>query len=145
MKLRWYRIKRNHKEQLLPEINLTPLIDTALTLLIIFMIATPLSKKDNALLIELPRGTVKETADDMKEDAVVIIDSKGKISFNDVIMDRQKILAHIGTFAQKKEQAVVYVKGDRGVSYGQVVELVDAIKNVQGVHYVALATTKPVV
>ncbi len=144
MKLRWHQKKTSGRDMVLPEISLTPLIDTALVLLIIFMIAAPLSKKDNGLLVELPNGTVKETPDDMKEDAAVIVDARGKIGFNGTIVTQQQLLEKLAHMVKSNNQLTVHVKGDKGASYGTVVELVDAIKTVQGVRYVALATTRPV-
>ncbi len=144
MKLRWHQKKASSRDATLPEISLTPLIDTALVLLIIFMIAAPLSKKDNGLLVELPRGTIKETPDDAKEDAVVSVDAHGKIGFNGAIVTQAQLLERLAHVTKTNDQLVVYVKGDKGASYGVIVELVDAIKLVKGVRYVALATTKPV-
>ena len=92
MKYRLRRKLRQSQEQL-PEISLTPLIDTALTLLIIFMVTTPMLQKENALQVVLPKGNVNETQETQKEDLTVVITKKGEISFNDKIINEKDLIA----------------------------------------------------
>lgn len=146
MRFRLYR-RRRQKEQSLPEISMTPLIDTALTLLIIFMVTTPMLKKENALQVELPKGHVKETSDIQKEELVVTIDKQGKIALNNEKIETQNLVDRLKKLTggpHSKQQKTVFVKADTQVSYGKVIELVDTIKHVGGIKYVALATTKVV-
>lgn len=138
------RKKRHQKEPSLPEISLTPLIDTALTLLIIFMVATPMLKKENALQVELPKGNVKETSDTQKQELIVQIDKSGKLSLNNAVVKEVDLISQLKKQVNPKQQKTVFVKADTGVSYGKVIELVDKIKHVGGIKYVALATTKTV-
>ena len=141
MKSRLYRRKR-HKEQSFPELNLTSMIDVAFTLLIIFMVTTPMLKKENALQVELPKGKMKEIDDSKDQEITISIDKTGKFSFNDKIVKEQEILNVLKTQVGKKSDRTVFVKADTAVHYGKVLELVDKIKHVSGVRYVALATAK---
>lgn len=142
MKSRLYR-RRRQREQSFPEVNLTPLIDTALTLLIIFMVTTPMLQKENALQVELPKGNMKEVDDGKQQEIVIAIDKKGKFSFNDKVIKEQDILDRLKKQVGKKgNDRTVFVKADTVVHYGKVIELVDKIKHVSGVRYVALATAK---
>lgn len=134
--------KRRQREQSFPEISLTPLIDTALTLLIIFMVATPMLKKENALQVELPKGNMKEVDDGREQEIVISIDKAGKFAFNDAIVKEQDILDRLKKQVAKKADRTVFVKADTVVHYGKVIDLVDKIKHVSGVRYVALATAK---
>ena len=143
MKSRWSR-RRRKKAQSLPEISLTPLIDTALTLLIIFMVTTPMLKKENALQVELPKGKVKEISDTQKQDLTVMIDKQGKLSFNNAIVKEKDLVAVLAKSVGQKGQKTVFVKADTSASYGRVIEIVDKIKQVKGIRYVALATAKVV-
>ena len=140
MKLRRYRKKR--QEQSFPEISLTPLIDTALTLLIIFMVTTPILKKENVLQVELPKGNMKEIDDSKEQEITIAIDKTGKFSFNNKIVKEAEILESLKVQVGKKSDRTVFVKADTAVHYGKVLELVDKIKHVSGVRYVALATAK---
>ncbi len=141
MKSRRYR-RKGLKEQSFPEISLTPLIDTALTLLIIFMVTTPMLKKENALQVELPKGKMKEIDDSKEQEITIAIDKSGKFSFNDKIIKEKEVLEKLKVQVGKKSDRTVFVKADTAVHYGKVLELVDKIKHVSGVRYVALATAK---
>lgn len=141
MKYPLHRLRRR-TQHALPEVNLTPLIDTALTLLIIFMVATPMLKEENALQVELPRGDVKEVDSTQKQDIVISLDKGGKLFFNSTPVLEKDIVERIKIAVGKKGDQTVFVKADTSVHYGTVIKLVDEIKQVGGVRYVALATTK---
>ncbi len=140
MNYRWLR-KRRRKEQPFPEITLTPLIDTALNLLIIFMVTAPMLKKENALLVELPKGNIKEVSDTQKQDLIVTIDKSGKIYFNNQLVTDAELIKSLQKSAGPKDQKTVFVKGDSGASFGRIIETVDKIKQAGGIGYVALATS----
>lgn len=139
-----YRLRRKirRSQDQLPEISLTPLIDTALTLLIIFMVTTPMLRKENALQVELPQGNVKEIEENQKETLTVVISKNGKLAFNDSLIQEKNLITVLQKAVGSQSQKTVFVKADTGVSYGKVIELVDTIKHVGGIKYVALATTK---
>jgi len=122
------------------ELTLTPLIDTALTLLIIFMITAPIMK--NAIKVALPDGRAKEAEND-KQELVVHVDSHEKIFLNNESIPLDRLIA---TLKEKvgPGQETVFVRADKSVSYGKVISIVDQIKVVGGVEYVALATQAPV-
>ena len=142
MKSRLYR-RRSQKELSFPEISLTPLIDTALTLLIIFMVTTPMLQKENALQIELPKGNMKEIDDGKQQEIIISLDKSGKIFFNTKAVEEKEVIEHLKKQVEKQADRTVFLKADVAVHYGKVIELVDKIKHVSGVRYVALATTKP--
>ncbi|MFT6765222.1 MAG: biopolymer transport protein ExbD [Alteromonas naphthalenivorans] len=118
------------------------MIDVAFTLLIIFMVTTPMLKKENALQVELPKGNMKEIDESKEQEITVAIDKSGKFSFNDKLVEEKDILDQLKKQVGKKSDRTVFVKADTAVHYGKVLELVDKIKHVSGVRYVALATAK---
>jgi len=122
----------------LPEISLTPLIDTALTLLVIFMVTAPMM--NNALKIELPKGQAKEDQG-IQQELVVSVDKHKQLFLNGKPVDSLKeLITKIKTALGKNMDRTVYVQGDKDASYGDVIELVDHIKVIGGISYVALAT-----
>ena len=121
------------------ELTLTPLIDTALTLLIIFMITAPMMR--NAIKVSLPDGKAKEAGDE-KQELVVYVDAHEKIFFNDVPMSIDHLIDTLKDKAGPR-QKTVFVRADKTVRYGKVIGIVDKIKVVGGVEYVALATQAP--
>jgi len=132
------RSRRLHTGVLL-DISMTPLIDTALTLLIIFMITTPIIQ--NAIRVSLPKGEAKEDEGGSQE-LIVYIDKDKHLFFNGQEYEQEKIVELIKKHVGEQEEKKVYVKADQEVSYGQVIGLVDRLKVVSGVSHVILATQR---
>lgn len=133
-------MRRNRrKTSALTDIPLTPLIDTALTLLIIFMVTTPMMQ--NSIKVELPQGQARE-AGDTQQELIVFIDKDEKIYINDIPVSKDAMINTLKKKIGSNTQKTVFVKGDKGAHYGYVLEIVDQIKMVGGVKYVALATKK---
>ena len=137
-----FRRRKRRRQAPSAEINLTPLIDTALTLLIMFMLTAPMMH--NAIKVELPNGKVQEVSGPQNE-LVVHLDKKNTLFFNgERVDDTKQLLERLKKAVGTDTQKTVFVKADQAVNYGSVIELVDQIKVVGGVRYVALATQKVV-
>lgn len=129
---------RRRAKKAMPEVTLTPLIDTALTLLVIFMVASPMLH--NAIRVTLPKGQAKEDGG-VQHELVVTVDKEGKLFFNDEpVKNTENLIALIKKIVAQDKDRTVFVKADEAVRYGKVLELVDDIKVIGGVSYVALAT-----
>lgn len=124
----------------LHDISMTPLIDVVLTLLIIFMMATPILQ--NAIKVTLPRGNSQEDAAQQQNELIVSIDKQGDFYINNTKIAKAELIAEIKKMVGNDLEKTVYVKADTAISYGTVIELVDDIKFVGGIKYVALATQK---
>lgn len=127
-----------------PEITLTPLIDTALTLLIIFMVTTPMIQ--NSIKIDLPKGQAQEGGTEPQE-VVVTIDKKETIYCNNKPVTLEtlghEIQSCIATMPHKEGKRV-WVKVDRqSCSADSLISVIDCIKVVGGVKDVAIATERP--
>lgn len=138
---------RRRRKSLSPslEISLTPLIDTALTLLVIFMITTPMLH--NSIKIDLPKGAAQEAGKEQQE-IVISIDKQEKIYCNNkpvtletIGQEIKQCLSTIGNPAQSKR---VWVRVDRqqSCSANILISVIDQIKVVGGVKDVAIATEK---
>ena len=132
--------RKRRKANLITDIPLTPLIDTALTLLIIFMITAPMMH--NAIKVQLPQGQAKEDKSTQQE-LVVYVDKEGKLFVNGSPFDTDmKVIDDLKERVGQDHNKTVYVKADQAVNYGSVITLVDKIKVIGGIKYVALATAK---
>jgi TolR protein len=108
----------------LAEINITPLVDVMLVLLIIFMVAAPLMAvgvpvqlpKTNAAKIAQPRAPI-----------IVTIDSQGQVFLRDKLVPDESIGSHLAELAREQADAVVYVRGDRSLSYGRIMEVMGVV------------------
>ena len=122
----------------IPEVSLTPLIDTALCLLIIFMITTPMM--NNMIKVELPSSRANESSGHEQQEFIVSIDKKQNLYLNAQKMAMGPLIQKLKGEISKQENTVVFVQADQGVSYGQVIDVDDTLKTVGGIKYVALAT-----
>ena len=132
--------RRNRQRHIMQDLSMTPLIDTALTLLIIFMVASPMLQ--NAIKVTLPKGNAQEATTSKKDDIIVFIDQDINFYINKEKIAKENLIADLKKIIGDNQEKTVYVKADRAVSYGIVLELVDEIKYIGGIHYVALATQK---
>ncbi len=124
------------------EITLTPLIDAVLVLLIIFMVAMPIIQ--NAIQVELPTSSTNDVQAQVLEPVTVYIDKTRRIFLEEKEVVTTEFLLRLeeALRARPGDDHIVMVKADQNVSYGDVVAIVDDIKYLGGVRYVALATEK---
>jgi biopolymer transport protein ExbD len=140
--MRYNRFRRQRKTITMPEVSLTPLIDTALTLLVIFMITAPMM--NNVIKVELPSSQVDEMDSKVQQETIVYIDKQQKLYLNGIEMSLQSIVKELQKMGTAKKIEIVFVKADQAVEYGKVIDLVDTIKMAGGIKYVALATKRAV-
>jgi len=122
--------KREEGKKVNSEINVTPMVDVMLVLLIIFMVVTPMLQKGISVdMAKVNNPTPMEDAD--KEDALLVsVTRDGKVYFgsDQVQVDSltQKVKDRMASHPQNRE---VYVKADMRARYGSVVQVVDAVRS----------------
>ena len=121
------------------EINITPLTDIFLVLLIIFMVTTTVTQ-DEGKNIDLPEAT--ESTDTPPKSVTVAIDAEGLIKVNDAIVPAGMLAQMIGDAIEEAEEKIVVLKGDKLVLLGQAVNILD-IAQQKGAKGIALATQQP--
>lgn len=109
----------------LHDINVTNLVDVVLVLLIIFMIAAPMMQ--SGININLPR--TKATSEDMGEGVVVSITKDQKIYIDERVSNLERFEGILTDVTRKKGSRSVYLRADKDVPYGLVVEIVGKIKS----------------
>ncbi len=107
----------------LSEINVTPLVDVMLVLLIIFMVTAPLMQQ--GIDVNLPKAKGKELPPE--ERITVLIKKNGTIYMNDVQISLANLYSKLN--AIKSRNPDVFLKADKDVSYGFVVEVMGEIKS----------------
>jgi biopolymer transport protein TolR len=137
--------KREEGKKVNSNINVTPMVDVMLVLLIIFMVITPmLNNKVNVDLPKVSAATVMENAN--KEDAIVVAITRDGKTF---IGGDQVSVTDLGTrvgdlLAAKKDPAAdktIYVRADNRANYGKVMDAIDSVRTA-GVSELGLLTEK---
>ncbi len=119
----------------LAEINVTPLVDVMLVLLIIFMISAPLMQ--SGVTLELPTGNEELAA---REDNLVLsIDAAGKHYLNDKYLQPEVLLDNVRKARAASKDKTIYIRGDKALPYGTVMALVSQLKEA-GIQEVSLVT-----
>jgi biopolymer transport protein ExbD/biopolymer transport protein TolR len=123
------------------DINVTPLVDVMLVLLIIFMVITPMLQK--GVSVDLARvNNPREMHDADKEDATVLaITRDGKIFLGSDSITVDKITAKVKDRVADKLDKTVFIKSDARAKYGDVVAVVDAVR-AAGVDAIGLLADK---
>lgn len=113
-------------DEVMSEINMTPLVDVMLVLLIIFIITIPVI--NHAVKIDLPRAT--NQPNDAKPQSInVSIDAQGKVFWNQSEVDQAALESNIAQAAQQQPQPELHLRADRDVRYERVAEVMAAAQH----------------
>ncbi len=118
------------------EINVTPLVDVMLVLLVIFMVTSPMMI--TGVSVDLPESDAKQITNN-DEPLAVTIDKKGTIYLQEQRVELGDLITKLNAILHQKHDARIYVRGDRNIDYGKVMHVVGAI-NHAGYTKVALIT-----
>ena len=113
------RLERTTGPRPMSEINMTPLIDVMLVLLVIFMITAPLMT--SSLKLDLPKTEAGAPAE---EPAAIAIDAQGRLYFGDQPISRETLEQRVRDAAHRQPPPDVQLRADRRVPYGAVAELI---------------------
>jgi len=129
---------------IISEINITPLTDVMLVLLIIFMVTATFFVAEPAMQVELPPAVTSELVTKEDGEITVIVRQDGGMTVNDRPTTEAGLTNALLEAARsiQAEKKVVVVRGDREASYGRVIWIMDASRLV-GLRNVSLATEKP--
>ena len=119
------RLERTVRPTPMSEINMTPLIDVMLVLLVIFMITAPLMS--SSLKLDLPRSDAAKPGDNPLFVALAI-DAQGRLYVGEEAISPEQLAARLLEAARRNPATEVQLRADRGVPYGRVAELIGAIQ-----------------
>src|SRR5258708_25687216 len=110
------------------EMNLIPLIDVALTLLIIMMLTTAFIKQPGVSL-KLPQTATREGAPETTKDLTILVTADGSLYVDGTKRTAPEVQARLHTIAIRDKEARVLVKGDRDVVYARIMEVMDLVRH----------------
>jgi biopolymer transport protein TolR len=134
------RLERTPASQPMSDINMTPLIDVMLVLLVIFMITAPLMT--SSLKMELPRTAGARPTEGGAALALGIT-ADGRIHVGDDVVSRDDLVRTLEAGAARQPQPDVLVRADRNVPYGRVAELIGLVQDAGLTHIGFIAQPTP--
>jgi len=127
-------------EPVMADINVTPLVDVMLVLLIIFMITAPMLHQ--GIDVALPRADAENLPAQEQEPLILTLGRDGLVYLRDQPIHPSQLTERLLPLLAARQERFVYLQGDREVPYGQVVELLDLLHRA-GVEDVGLVTEPP--
>ncbi len=118
------------------EINVTPMVDVMLVLLVIFMVTAPMMT--TGVSLDLPRGD-GQAMEDSDRAVDISVDAKSKIYLGDEIVKPDSLVKRVQAMQKSNPDLKVVISGDRAASYGQVIEVMSLLR-LAGIAKVGLKT-----
>lgn len=126
---RWHSsLGKFTKAGLNSEINVTPLVDVCLVLLIIFMVVTPMLQK--GVPINLPVTEEPEKTPDTDKQLQISVKSDGAVYLGSTVVRKDQVKSELENIHQRTPDREIAVKGDRLVKYGDVLDVLKACRDV---------------
>ena len=129
---------RKKKSTALPAINITPLVDVVLVVLIIFMIVTPMVTKTFWLNLP-PKNDKAEPAPTDNKPLVMTVDKAGVIRMNTTVLSKSEVRERVPRMLAAKDQKVLYFDAHNEASYAAAIEAMD-LSRAGGVKSIAILT-----
>jgi biopolymer transport protein TolR len=124
-------------DRVLADINVTPLVDVMLVLLIIFMITAPMLHQ--GIDVALPRSTADSLPVDSEDPLVVSIRDDGLVYIQDEPVDKTLLADRLEAILAQRGDETVFLKGDRNVAYGEVISVLDLLQD-SGITRIGMVT-----
>ncbi len=121
------------------EINVTPLVDVMLVLLVVFMVTAPLLTV--GVPVDLPQ-TQAPPINEPKEPTVITVNRDGDLYIGETKVPTESLVDRLQGITGNNPEAVLYVRGDKEISYGRVLEVMSLV-TAAGFHKVSLVAESP--
>jgi biopolymer transport protein TolR len=115
--------RRSHRP--LAEINVTPLVDVMLVLLIVFMVTAPLLT--NGIHVDLPKTAAAPLPNPDDKPLEISIDAKGQVFLQKTPVSMDELVPKLNAIANENHDAKIYIRGDKANSWGTMMEVLGAV------------------
>jgi biopolymer transport protein ExbD len=121
-------------------INVTPLVDVMLVLLIIMMLVAPMLQKGVNVILPDAQNTVDKP--DQQDQTVVAVDSQNRLHLNGIEIPRGSFADRVKAALEDKTERIVLIRGDKDASYSAIMEAMDDLRGA-GIENIGLITEPP--
>jgi biopolymer transport protein ExbD len=129
MKNRWHSsVGKLIKGSMTSDINVTPLVDVCLVLLIIFMVVTPMLQK--GVPVNIPVTEDPEKTPDTDKQLQISVKADGSVYLGSTVVRKEQVQSELETIHQRTPDREIAVKGDKQVKYGAVLDVLKACREV---------------
>ncbi len=118
------RLERSQGDPPMSEINVTPLVDVMLVLVVIFIITAPLLA--SSIRLDLPKAEGTQ-AGDAPRFVSVVVDKAGQVFLNDKPVQGEQLATQLAAAAKQNPDTEIQLRADQGVAYGKVVEVMGVV------------------
>ncbi|MCQ4319746.1 ExbD/TolR family protein [Stutzerimonas stutzeri] len=125
-------------DEVLSEMNVTPLVDVMLVLLVVFIVTTPLMT--NAIKVNLPKTDAVAPAE-MKDPLVVSVDADGRLYLDETEIEPDQLEVNLQQVKAGDPEVKVQLRADENVNYGQVAKAMASIER-SGITRIAVMTSR---
>ncbi len=133
------RRRRSHQKPM-SEINVTPMVDVMLVLLIIFMVAAPLLTV--GVPLELPKTRAEALPTEQEEPLTINLDAEGRVYIQKTEVGREDLVAKLTAIQDERRSDKVFLRADRSLDYGAVMQIMGAL-SAGGFRNIGLVTDQP--
>ena len=132
--------RRRSVQKPMSEINVTPMVDVMLVLLIIFMVAAPLLTV--GVPLELPKTRAEALPTEQEEPLTINMDAEGRVYIQKTEVDREDLVAKLTAIQAERRSDKVFLRADRSLDYGAVMQIMGAL-SAGGFRNIGLVTDQP--
>jgi biopolymer transport protein TolR len=132
--------RRRSVQKPMSEINVTPMVDVMLVLLIIFMVAAPLLTV--GVPLELPKTRAQALPTEIEEPLTINLDAEGRVYIQQTEIDPEELVAKLTAIQAERDSDKVFLRADRALDYGAVMRIMGAL-SAGGFRNIGLVTDQP--
>ena len=132
------QLGNRHRRRPMSEINVTPMVDVMLVLLVIFMVTAPLVTV--GVTVDLPKTKASAIAGE-DEPLAVSVDAKGQIFLQETRLELSGLVPRLIAITGNNPDIRIFIRGDKAIDYGRVMQVMGTI-NAAGFKKVALITER---
>jgi biopolymer transport protein TolR len=121
---RQYRFRKKHPP--MSEINVTPMVDVMLVLLIIFMVTSPLMTV--GIAVDLPKAKAV-SINDNTEPVTITINKEGAIFLQENAVSLELLIPKLQAITQANPEALIFFRGDKQLHYGRIMEVMGSVNS----------------